>query len=215
MGVVLAFLAAWWLRGLIAIVVLGALAWFFLVPSGTLGKPGPAGTQTQPAAVIGVTQVAPPAGGVPVGATGVLPRVVVTALPAVVQQPTASVPFGLNPQSYVTHPSLYLETGVPCQNQPTSSAFTCDNRDSHTRHWRFELLPGSVAVIGGFIVDGVSNGVYKAVGSGVVDTTVTDGFLAVVENQWANNEWCFRLGQARQFNWAHNTEQPLSGWSSC
>ncbi|MBI3289945.1 hypothetical protein HYZ78_00945 [Candidatus Microgenomates bacterium] len=42
-----AFFAAWWARGFIAIVAFGALAWLFLVPPGTLGKPGTVATQPQ------------------------------------------------------------------------------------------------------------------------------------------------------------------------
>lgn len=37
MGLFLAFLAAWWLRGVLAVIAL-FLAWYFLVPAGFLGK---------------------------------------------------------------------------------------------------------------------------------------------------------------------------------
>lgn len=42
MGLILAFLAAWWLRGVLAVIAL-ILAWNFLVPAGSLGKPAAAG----------------------------------------------------------------------------------------------------------------------------------------------------------------------------
>jgi hypothetical protein len=70
--------------------------------------------------------------------------------------------------------------------------------------------------VGGFEVDGVSNGVYKAIaGPGVLDTTVTDGFVAIIKAEWANAEFCFRIAQATQFNWAHQTVIPLPGWAAC
>ena len=124
--------------------------------------------------------------------------------------------YGLNPQPYVSHPQQYIETGVPCANQPTAPGLTCEDNDDHTRHWSIQLRDGSVAVIGGFTVDGVSGGVYKAVGpGGTVDTTVTDGFISIVENIWGNQEFCFRVQQAVQYGWAHNTVLPLPGWTPC
>jgi len=133
--------------------------------------------------------------------------------PAATEQPTASqpvapAPYNLPPQPQVGHPSLYLETGVP---DPYGI-----NIDQHTKHWRIELLPGTVAIVGGFKVDGVSNGVYKAIaGPGVLDTIVTDGFVAITKAEWANAEFCFRLAQATQLNWAHQTVIPLPGWATC
>lgn len=119
-----------------------------------------------------------------------------------------AVPYNIPPQPQVGHPSLYLETGVP---DPYGQSI-----DAHTKHWVIELLPGTTAIIGGFTVDGVENGVYKAVaGPGVVDTVVTDGFVAVTTNEWANAEFCFRVNQAIQFNWAHQTLIPLPGWNAC
>jgi hypothetical protein len=120
--------------------------------------------------------------------------------------PDSSAPYNLPPQPQVGHPSLYLETGVP---DPYGS-----NVGQNTKHWRIKLLPGTVAIVGGFEVDGVSNGVYKAIaGPGVLDTTVTDGFVAITKAEWANAEFCFRLAQATQFNWAHQTVIPLPGWT--
>jgi hypothetical protein len=143
---------------------------------------------------------------------------VAPAAPA--EQPAASsyvasindVPYNLPPQPQIGHPSLYLETGVPCQNTP--QGVTCTDVEEHTRHWVIQLLPGTVAVIGGFTVDGVTNGVYKAqVGPGTLDTTVTDGFIAITRAEWANAEFCFRIAQAVQFGWAHAHVEPLAGWT--
>ncbi len=143
-----------------------------------------------------------------VGKTDSIFSLYATPTPFVVVAPTSAVPYNLPPQMQIGHPSLYLETGVP---DPYGT-----NVDANTKHWRIELLPGTVAIIGGFKVDGVTNGVYKAIaGPGVVETTVTDGFILVTTAEWANAEFCFRISQAKQFNWAHNTIQPLPGWSNC
>ncbi|MDO9027557.1 MAG: hypothetical protein Q7U68_01675 [Candidatus Roizmanbacteria bacterium] len=133
----------------------------------------------------------------------------VAATPIVVYvQPTSAVPYNLPPQPQIGHPSLYLETGIP---DPYSQSI-----DAHTKHWVIELLPDTTAIIGGFKVDGVLNGVYKAqAGPGTLDVTVTDGFVAITKNEWANAEFCFRVSQAVQFNWAHQTVLPLPGWTTC
>jgi len=130
-----------------------------------------------------------------------------TLTPIVVYvQSTSAVPYNLPPQPQIGHPSLYLETGIP---DPYSQSI-----DAHTKHWVIELLPGTTAIIGGFKVDGVLNGVYKAqAGPGTLDVTVTDGFVAITKNEWANAEFCFRVSQAVQFNWAHQTVLPLPGWT--
>lgn len=120
--------------------------------------------------------------------------------------------YNLPPQPQIGHPSVYLETGVPCQNIP--QGMKCNDVDEHTKHWVIQLLPGTTAIIGGFTVDGVTNGVYKAqAGPGTLDVIVTDGFVAITKNEWANAEFCFRIAQAVQFNWAHKTVLPLPGWS--
>ncbi len=127
---------------------------------------------------------------------------------------TNVAPYNLPPQPEIGHPSVYLETGVPCKNVPQGTV--CADLNDHTKHWVIPLLTGTTAIVGGFNVDGTSNGVYKAVaGPGTLDTTVTDGFVAITKNEWANTEFCFRIAQAVQFGWAHATETPLSGWSAC
>jgi hypothetical protein len=141
-----------------------------------------------------------------VGKTDSIFSIPVTPTPIIVYVvPTSAVPYNLPPQPQIGHPSLYLETGVP---DPYGTSI-----DAHTKHWVIELLPDTTAIIGGFTVDGVSNGVYKAqAGPGKLDVTVTDGFVAIIKNEWANAEFCFRVSQAIQYNWAHQTELPLSGW---
>ncbi|GEM_PF-5179085 len=121
--------------------------------------------------------------------------------PSAPAQPTPAQlpPFGQPPQPQVGHPSLYVETGV-----------------GQTRVWNQPVDPDKVAIVGGFRVDGTSGGVYKAFPQGqTVNTTVTDGFIAIVRSDWAQAEFCFRVGQAKQFGWAANTIQPLPGWAPC
>lgn len=102
------------------------------------------------------------------------------------------------PQPQIGHPSFYIETGI-----------------ESTRCWVVTVKPGFIAVIGGFTVDGVSNGVYKAVAAGTLTTTVTNGFLAIPVAEVARDEYCFRLGQAVQYKWAHSNEFPLVNWTAC
>ncbi|HSW47702.1 MAG TPA: hypothetical protein VLG67_01355 [Candidatus Saccharimonadales bacterium] len=127
---------------------------------------------------------------------------------------TSNTPYGLDPQPQIHHPSLYVETGVPCSGTPTAPGLTCSDTDDHQRVWTFQLQPGSAAVIGGFKVDGVSEGVYKTVESGQVNTTVKDGFLSIIEKQWLCGEFQFRVTQAVTHlpePWAHQHITPPSG----
>ena len=104
-------------------------------------------------------------------------------------------PYDLPPQPYVSHPSLYLETGI-----------------EKTQTWQIELLPGTVAIVGGYEVDNESGGVYKALSGGLIETTVTDGFVSVVDKKWAREEFCFRVGEAERYGWAHAHLHPLPDW---
>ena len=199
----------WLLLGLIplcclALLALAGLSWFLSAP-----RAFPAPTQES------APQADPTESPVPTVPTTMAPTEVPptptpippTLTPIVVYvQSTSAVPYNLPPQPQIGHPSLYLETGIP---DPYSQSI-----DAHTKHWVIELLPGTTAIIGGFKVDGVLNGVYKAqAGPGTLDVTVTDGFVAITKNEWANAEFCFRVSQAVQFNWAHQTVLPLPGWT--
>lgn len=119
-------------------------------------------------------------------------------------QPTAPAPqelpaYGQPPQPQVGHPSLYVETGV-----------------GQTRKWTIPIDPDKVLIVGGFTVNGRGNGVYTAYSGGqTVTVTVTDGFAAIVKADWAAAEFCFRVGQARQYGWGHSTLEPLPGWPAC
>lgn len=101
------------------------------------------------------------------------------------------------PATMMGRPSLYLETGT-----------------GKTQTWTLEILPNMVAIIGGYTVNGLTQGVYMAqAGPSALNVTVTDGFVAITKSEWGNQEFCFRVDQAIQYNWAHNTVQPLAGWT--
>ena len=103
------------------------------------------------------------------------------------------------PQPQLRHPTQYLETGV-----------------GNAKSWTFQLGADEVLIVGGFAVDGVDGGVYKAwQGSQEVTVSVTDGFALVIADEWARDEFCFRVGQAVQYGWAHKYVEPLTGWSAC
>lgn len=110
--------------------------------------------------------------------------------------------YGLQPQPYVPHPSLYLETGHTGTDE------------QKTQTWTLDVLPGSTLVYGGYRVDGVNGGVYGAnQGPQTVTITVTDGFVSIVTNEWAQQEYCFRVGEAEKYGWAYAHLNPLQGWS--
>lgn len=176
----------------------------------TVTVPGPTQVITQPVTVTAtpapaVKAPAPRATPVPAPAKGYASPAPapsaqpVQPAPAAQPAPAQLPPFGQPPQPQIGHPSLYVETGV-----------------GQTRVWNQAVEADKVAIVGGFRVDGVSGGVYKALpGNQTVNVAVTDGFIAIVRADWANAEFCFRLGQAKQFGWAHNTIQPLPGWAPC
>jgi hypothetical protein len=127
-----------------------------------------------------------------------------------VQNPTSGM-YDIPPQPEIGHPSFYAETGVPCANLP--KGVKCSDTSKNTKTYDWDLVPGTMAVIGGFTVDNISNGVYKVVQSGHVHTTVTNGFVLAVINEWAENEFCFRIWQTITYDWAHDHVSPLSGWT--
>lgn len=105
----------------------------------------------------------------------------------------------LDPQMQESHAAgFYLPTGVSGSNK-----------------WTVSWPDYGTLIVGGFAVDGVENGVYKAYDSGPVEVTVANGFIVVTLDKWAPGEFCFRVGQAVTYNWAHNTVLPLTGWPTC
>lgn len=107
--------------------------------------------------------------------------------------------FGIDPQPQVAHPSFYAETGI-----------------KSTKTWELDVPEDSVLIAGGVVVNGVTGGVYRAwPGDQEVIVAVTNGFVLVVEEPWAEAEFCFRLSQAEQFGWAHAHEEMLPAWEPC
>ncbi len=136
-----------------------------------------------------------------VAATQAAGQAAPTEPPSVVEAPPAATtqPVGQPPQPQQRHPTQYLETGV-----------------GNTKSWSFNIAPDEVLIAGGWAVDGTSSGVYKAwPGSQSVTTSVTDGFALLIKKEWARDEFCFRVAQAVQYNWAHGTVTPLPGWNAC
>lgn len=98
-----------------------------------------------------------------------------------VLNPTAS------PQTQIGHPSVYIETHV--SGNPIT--------------YVFDIPQGYVGIVGGYNVDGTDKGVYKAFGPGHYEIVVTDGFGLITNDNWAQAEFEFRIGQAVEYNWAH------------
>lgn len=134
------------------------------------------------------------------------PAPTATPTPAPVQAKVEAVPceqlpatYSKPPQPQVGHPSFYIETGIP-----------------NTRCWVVTINDGFTAVVGGFNVNEKTNGVYTAIlGPRTVTLTVENGFIAIPVNAVARDEFCFRLGQAVQYKWAHDNVYPLANWANC
>lgn len=119
--------------------------------------------------------------------------------PAPPPAPPAQLPAYGQPPQPQGHPSLYVETGI-----------------GKTLSWTLPVDPDKVLVVGGLRINGRGNGVYKAwPGGQTVAVEVTDGFAAIVKADWAAREFCFRVGQARQYGWGHSIIEPLPGWPAC
>ena len=90
-------------------------------------------------------------------------------------------------QAYTWHPRFYEETGI-----------------GKTKTWRNLVVNrDEYLVVGGTVVNRVEDGVYQGYGPGVYTVTVTDGLVAIVDDDWASLEFNFRVNQAIQFKWAH------------
>lgn len=85
-----------------------------------------------------------------------------------------------------------------------------------THVWTLAIGADKALIVGGYRVDGRGPGVYKAYQGGqTVTVTVTDGFATIVEAGFASQQFCFRVGQARQYGWDHSIVEPLPGWPAC
>ena len=97
--------------------------------------------------------------------------------------------------STARHPSFYQETG------PGKTAILS-----------FKVNPGEVGIIGGYCVEGICDGVYKAVKDGIYHPKVTDGFVLVIPEEFAQEEFCYRIHLAEKNNWARSHLEPLIEW---
>lgn len=107
---------------------------------------------------------------------------------------------GLPPQDAQPHPSLYWETGV-------EEGFT---------NLRFQIRKEFVLIVGGTDINGRGGGVYIA-SNFEHDSTVTieqlqNGFFLLVRDDWARNEFRFRLEQTGVYNWARGHVFVPSSW---
>lgn len=91
-------------------------------------------------------------------------------------------------QAYIPHPRFYQETGI-----------------EGTKTWKNVVVnDDEYLVVGGVVVNGVSDGVYQGYGPGTyAKITVTDGFLSIVDDDWGAQEFDFRVAQAITYKWAH------------
>ena len=84
-----------------------------------------------------------------------------------------------------------------------------------TRTFPITVPPDGVAIVDGFTVDGVSGGVYKVLGEGTHNVTITDGEYHVVSYEQGNHKFCEELRTAAKNNWARAHKFPLPGWYDC
>lgn len=116
-----------------------------------------------------------------------------------INENTVSV-FIVNPEApdkeQIPHPGIYYQTNV----------------SGNPIIFQMEIPEGYIGIIGGFTVNNETNGSYRAVGPGEYQFEVTDGFVEIIRQEWAQNEWNFRLGQCQEYDWAcdHISTGPLT-----
>jgi hypothetical protein len=126
------------------------------------------------------------------------PTTAVTTTVGAVPAPEVSLP----PQPQKRHPTWYAETGKE------------DNGEPETITWEIDVIPGTTLIVGGYEVNGREGGVYKAWSEAQsVQVTVKNGFVLLIQNEWAEEEFCFRIGEAETYGWAHSFVEPLPGWT--
>lgn len=92
-------------------------------------------------------------------------------------------------QEQVPHPHIYAQT----------------NKSATPVKFIIDIPKGYVGITGSFDADGVKDGVYKAYPSGHFETILTDGFALIIREKWAQDEFKFRLDEAKKYNWAYGT----------
>lgn len=100
---------------------------------------------------------------------------------------SSNIDYGNNPQKYIPHPNMYKETGISGQ------IYT----------WTFTVRNDEYAIVGGYSVNGIIDGLYKGFGPGTYTVNIIDGFISVITAEWGANEFDFRVDQAILYGWAH------------
>lgn len=113
--------------------------------------------------------------------------------------PDTPTPTSTTPEVTPENPPVILPT-IITQNSPRW--YEATGTGVNTKTFTLIVNTGENAIVGGFKIDGVSNGVYKGYGPGTYTVTITDGFALITSNVNALGEWNFRLAQAKQFGWA-------------
>ena len=90
-------------------------------------------------------------------------------------------------QAYVPHPRFYEETGIEGTKTFKNLVVNDD-----------EYL-----IVGGTSVNGTDDGVYRGYGPGTYTIKVVNGFVSIVDDDWGNEEFDFRVAQAVEYGWAH------------
>lgn len=165
------------------------------------------------------TKVGKPEVSVPY--TAVVAAVVPTATVLATVQPTPApttptvAPIATPAPTATPKPAIVAVPAPPAAPAPERQ-YGETGKGDRTQTWILTIPSGWVLIVGGYIVDGVLGGVYKAWDEGQkVTVTVTDGFYRIVPAAEGPGEFCTRLRQAREMGWAHSTAKPLPGWPAC
>lgn len=170
------------------------------------------GPVTKPVSYMaGVTTTATAAATVTVTPTATAtPTVAATATPSPTATPRPAV---AAPAPQVAPTPVKESPGPP---PPQLEPSYRETGKGQTQVWTLAVGADKVLIVGGYRVDGRGPGVYKAYQGGqTVTVTVTDGFVLIVEAGFAPQQFCFRVGQARQYGWDHSIVEPLPGWPAC
>lgn len=78
-----------------------------------------------------------------------------------------------------------------------------DTAGPYQKTFILHVPEGWIGIVGGYRIDNLDKGVYRALGPGTHKTTITDGFALLIRLKDAKSEFQFRLDQARQNGWAY------------
>lgn len=71
-----------------------------------------------------------------------------------------------------------------------------------SKNFTLVVRSGNIGIVGGYTVNGQSNGVYRAYSPGTYSLAITDGFIYEVDQAHAKAEFNSRVSQARNSGWA-------------